>query len=74
MVNNLQIQFSIRFCLLSIIFLSDFLFLFGSDVDKLSSAGEVEFVCRSCAYNLTKKPIRYYINVLLICPCEHNEN
>ncbi|GAU31222.1 hypothetical protein TSUD_210790 [Trifolium subterraneum] len=29
------------------------------DVDKLSSAEEVEFVCRSCGHGLTKKPIRY---------------
>ncbi|XP_027192982.1 uncharacterized protein [Cicer arietinum] len=33
------------------------------DVDKLSSVGEVEFVCRSCGYNLTKKPIRNFVEM-----------
>jgi len=56
-----------RFLLLSFLFILFYfydLFLislvlcFGLDVDKLSSAGEVEFVCRSCQYGLTKKPIR----------------
>ncbi|CAK8543294.1 unnamed protein product [Lathyrus sativus] len=31
------------------------------DVDKLSLAREVEFVCRSCRYHLTNKPIRYFV-------------
>ncbi|KAI5418456.1 hypothetical protein KIW84_042912 [Lathyrus oleraceus] len=50
--------------------LSDFLacfrlllLFFGSDVDKLSSAGEVEFVCRSCRYHLTNKPIRNFVEM-----------
>ncbi|CAK8562207.1 unnamed protein product [Lathyrus sativus] len=33
------------------------------DVDKLSSAGEVEFVCRSCRYHLTNKPIRNFVEM-----------
>lgn len=32
-------------------------------MDKLSSAGEVEFVCRSCLYGLTKKPIRNFVEM-----------
>ncbi|XP_058755800.1 uncharacterized protein LOC131629017 [Vicia villosa] len=33
------------------------------DVDKLSSAGEVDFVCRSCRYHLTNKPIRNFVEM-----------
>ncbi|XP_045833512.1 uncharacterized protein LOC123924608 isoform X2 [Trifolium pratense] len=31
------------------------------DVDKLSSAEKVDFVCRSCGLGLTKKPIRNFV-------------
>ncbi|CAI8609089.1 unnamed protein product [Vicia faba] len=33
------------------------------DVDKLSSAGEVEFLCRTCRYHLTNKPIRNFVEM-----------
>ncbi|CAK8570254.1 unnamed protein product [Lathyrus sativus] len=33
------------------------------DVDNLSSAREVEFICRSCRYHLTNKPIRNFVEI-----------
>ncbi|KAK7360079.1 hypothetical protein VNO77_02053 [Canavalia gladiata] len=34
-----------------------------SDVKKLSSEGEVEFYCRSCAFKLTKNPLRNFVEM-----------
>ncbi|KAL2333739.1 hypothetical protein Fmac_014952 [Flemingia macrophylla] len=33
------------------------------DVEKLSSAGEVEFFCRTCAFKLTKVPLRTFVEM-----------
>ncbi|CAK8564480.1 unnamed protein product [Lathyrus sativus] len=38
-------------------------FLIEYNVDKLSSAGEVKFVCRSCRCHLTNKPIRNFVEM-----------
>ncbi|TKY55852.1 Ubiquitin-conjugating enzyme E2-binding protein [Spatholobus suberectus] len=34
-----------------------------SDVKKLSSAGEVDFYCRTCAFKLTKTPLRNFVEM-----------
>ncbi|KAL2344195.1 hypothetical protein Fmac_005480 [Flemingia macrophylla] len=41
-------------------------FVAQSDVEKLSSLGEVEFFCRTCAFKLTKVPLWTFVEMSLV--------